>query len=46
MEQLKILAIAGSLRSQSYNRQLANLAKAAIGERAEFELLSMRTYPC
>lgn len=45
MEQLKILAIAGSLRSQSYNRQLANLAKAAIGERAEFELLEYADVP-
>lgn len=45
MEQRNILAIVGSLREQSYNRQLALLAKAAIGDRASFELLDYKDVP-
>jgi chromate reductase len=42
---MKILAIAGSLRKGSYNRQLALLAKAAVGERAAFEVLEYADVP-
>jgi len=45
MEPLKIVAIAGSLRKESYNRQLALLAKGAIGGRADFELLDYADVP-
>lgn len=39
MKKIKILAIVGSLRKGSYNRQLAMFAKKMIGDRAEFEIL-------
>ncbi len=42
---MKILAIAGSLRKDSFNRQLALLAKDAVGARAEFELLEYADVP-
>lgn len=45
MEKLKIVAIVGSLRQNSYNRQLALAAKAAVGDRAEFELLEYADVP-
>ncbi|NCB32089.1 MAG: NAD(P)H-dependent oxidoreductase [Clostridia bacterium] len=45
MEKRKILAIVGSLRKDSYNRQLAMEAKKAIGERAAFELLEYADVP-
>ncbi|HRX58600.1 MAG TPA: NAD(P)H-dependent oxidoreductase [Eubacteriales bacterium] len=45
MEPLKIVAIVGSLRKESYNRQLALLAKDAIGGRADFELLDYADVP-
>jgi len=45
MKRLKIVAIVGSLRKDSYNRQLALFAKDAIGERADFELLDYADVP-
>lgn len=45
MEKYKILAIVGSLRKDSYNRQLALKAKEAIGNRADFELLDYLDVP-
>lgn len=45
MERLKILAIVGSLRQGSYNRQLAMAAKSMIGEQANFELLDYADVP-
>lgn len=45
MEKIKILAIVGSLRQNSYNRQLAVAAGRVIGERAEFELLDYSDVP-
>jgi len=45
MEPIRILAIVGSLRKDSYNRQLAVLAKAAVGERAQFDLLDYGDVP-
>lgn len=45
MEPVKIVAIVGSLRKESYNRQLALLAKDAIGGRADFELLEYADVP-
>ncbi len=45
MEKTKIVAIVGSLRKGSYNRQLALAAKEIIGDRAEFELLEYSDIP-
>lgn len=45
MERLNIVAIAGSLRKDSYNRQLALAAKELVGERAEFTLLDYDDVP-
>lgn len=45
MERIKILAIVGSLRQGSYNRQLATAAKSLIGDRADFELLDYADVP-
>ena len=45
MERIKILAIAGSLRRDSYNRQLALEAGRIVGDRAEFELLDYSDVP-
>ena len=45
MEKLKIVAIVGSLRKESYNRQLALAAKETIGDRADFELLEYADVP-
>jgi chromate reductase len=42
---IKILAIVGSLRQESFNRQLALAAQAVVGERAEFELLDFADVP-
>jgi len=41
----KIVAIVGSLRQDSYNRQLALEAGRIIGDRAEFELLEYADVP-
>ncbi len=45
MNKPKILAVVGSLRKNSYNRQLALLVKEAIGEKAEFEILDYEDIP-
>ena len=45
MKKIKIVAVVGSLRKESYNRQLALVAKELIGERADFELLEYQDVP-
>jgi len=45
MEKIKITAIVGSLRKDSFNRQLAISAKSAIGDLAEFEILEYADVP-
>jgi chromate reductase len=45
MKRPKIVAIVGSLRKDSYNRQLAMIARDVIGERADFELLNYADVP-
>ena len=45
MEQKRIAAIAGSLRENSYNRQLALAAKEIVGDRAIFEIVDYDDVP-
>ncbi|AGC68722.1 NADPH-dependent FMN reductase [Thermoclostridium stercorarium subsp. stercorarium DSM 8532] len=45
MKKIKILAVIGSLRKGSLNRQLALEAKAIIGDRADFEILEYSDVP-
>lgn len=45
MKTLNIVAIVGSLRKDSYNRQLALAAGAALGDRAKLTLLDYRNVP-
>jgi chromate reductase len=45
MEKPKIVAIVGSLRKDSYNRQLAITAEDMIGDAADFELLDYADLP-
>lgn len=45
MKKIKILAIVGSLRKESYNRQLALAVKEIIGDRADFTLLEYQDIP-
>lgn len=45
MKKIKILAIVGSLRKDSLNRQLALAAKDIIGDRADFEILEYADVP-
>lgn len=45
MKRIKILAIVGSLRKDSYNRQLALAVKELIGDRADFTLLEYQDVP-
>ncbi|MBN7772968.1 NADPH-dependent FMN reductase [Clostridium aminobutyricum] len=45
MGKTKIVAIVGSLRKDSYNRQLALAAKAVVGDEAEFELIEFGDIP-
>jgi chromate reductase, NAD(P)H dehydrogenase (quinone) len=45
MKKLNIIAIIGSLRKDSYNRQLALLAKDVLGENVDFELLNYEDIP-
>ncbi|ATW25781.1 NADPH-dependent FMN reductase [Candidatus Formimonas warabiya] len=40
-----IIAVVGSLRKDSYNRQLARAAQAIVGDRAEFEILDYSDVP-
>jgi chromate reductase len=45
MKQKQIAVIIGSLRKDSFNRQLAMLAKEIIGERAEFTIIDYSDVP-
>jgi chromate reductase, NAD(P)H dehydrogenase (quinone) len=45
MEQKRIVAIVGSLRKNSFNRQLALAAQEVIGDRAVFEILEFADVP-
>jgi len=45
MEKLKIVAVVGSLRKDSYNRQLALAAQHMSGDAANFELLDYTDVP-
>ena len=45
MGKIKITAIVGSLRKDSYNRQLALAAKEALGDAAEFEIMEYADVP-
>lgn len=45
MRKLNILAIVGSLRKESFNRQLALAAKDAVGDLADFEILDYADVP-
>jgi len=45
LEKIKILAITGSLRKGSLNRQLALAAREIVGDRADFELLDYGDVP-
>ncbi|NLA87601.1 MAG: NAD(P)H-dependent oxidoreductase [Clostridiales bacterium] len=42
---MSILAVVGSLRKDSYNRQLASEAKKLVGDRADFTLLEFQDIP-
>jgi chromate reductase len=45
MDKIKITAIVGSLRKDSYNRQLAMAAKKAVGDAAEFDIMEYSDVP-
>ncbi len=45
MKRIKILAIVGSLRKDSYNRQLALMAHEIVGDRADFSILEYSDIP-
>jgi len=45
LKKIKILAIVGSLRKESYNRQLALAAKEILGDRVDFALLDYQDVP-
>lgn len=45
MKRIKILAIVGSLRKDSYNRQLAFAAKEILGDQVDFKLLEYQDVP-
>jgi len=45
MEKMKVIAVIGSLRRGSYNRQLALAAKEIVGDRADFTLLEYQDIP-
>lgn len=45
MQPPRIVAIVGSLRKESYNRQLALAAKEVLGDRAAFEILEYADIP-
>lgn len=45
MKQIKVLAIIGSLREESYNRQLALATKEFLGDRVHFEILDYHDVP-
>lgn len=45
MDQIKIVAVVGSLRRESYNRQLALAAKEMLKGKADFEILEYQDIP-
>ncbi len=45
LKKIKILAIVGSLRKDSYNRQLAMTAKEIMGDQVDFTLLEYKDVP-
>ena len=45
MDKIKIIALVGSLRRNSLNRQLAKEAERILGDRAEFDLLDYSDVP-
>ncbi|MDP3446751.1 MAG: NADPH-dependent FMN reductase [Eubacteriales bacterium] len=45
MEQKRIVAIVGSLRKNSYNRQLALVARDIVGDRAIFDIIDYADVP-
>lgn len=45
MELKKIAAIVGSLRKDSYNLQLAKIAKEIVGDRADFQIIDYADVP-
>ena len=45
MKKVKIVAVVGSLRQESLNRQLALAAQELLGEKADFELLDYADLP-
>jgi chromate reductase len=45
LDKIKILAVVGSLRKDSFNRHLALAAKEYIGDRAEFDVLDYQDVP-
>ncbi len=45
MDKPKIVAVVGSLRKDSYNRQLALAARGVVGDRADFSLLEYADVP-
>jgi len=45
LKKIKILAIVGSLRKESYNRQLALAAKEILGDRVDFDILEYQDVP-
>lgn len=45
MKQIKIVAIVGSLRKESYNRQLAFAAKEILGDQVDFAMLEYQDIP-
>lgn len=45
MKQIKIVAIVGSLRKESYNRQLAFAAKEILGDWVDFAMLEYKDIP-
>lgn len=45
MKKIKIVAIVGSLRKDSYNRQLALAAREVVGDRADFSILEYHDVP-
>ncbi len=45
MDRIRITAIVGSLRKESYNRQLALAAKKVLGDAADFEIMEYADVP-
>lgn len=45
MAKKKVIAIVGSLREKSYNKQLANVVKEMLGDKIDFEILNYQDVP-